>query len=31
MEAFATSMAVSIATWVWNSNRYCSVPWAISG
>ncbi len=19
------------ATWVWNSNRYCSVPWAISG
>ena len=31
MEAFATSMAVSAATWVWNSNRYCSVPCAISG
>ena len=31
IEAFATSMPVSIATWVWNSNRYCSVPCAISG
>ena len=31
MEAFATSMPVSAATWVWNSNRYCSVPCAISG
>ncbi len=31
IEALATSMPVSAATWVWNSNRYCSVPWAISG
>ena len=31
MEALATSMPVSIATWVWNSNRYCSVPCVISG
>ena len=31
IEALATSMPVSIATWVWNSNRYCSVPCAISG
>jgi hypothetical protein len=31
MEALATSIAVSAATWVWNSNRACSVPCAISG
>ena len=31
IEALATSMPVSIATWVWNSNRYCSVPCATSG
>ncbi len=31
IEALATSMAVSRLTWVWNSNRYCSVPWVISG
>ena len=31
IEAFATSMPVRPATWVWNSNRTCSVPWAISG
>jgi hypothetical protein len=31
MEAFATSMPVRFATWVWNSKRYCSVPCAISG
>ena len=31
MEALATGMPVIIATWVWNSNRYCSVPWVISG
>ena len=31
IEAFATSMPVSIATWVWNSNRYCSVPCVTSG
>ena len=31
MDAFATSIAVSAATCVWNSNRYCSVPWVISG
>ncbi len=30
-EALATSMPVISATWVWNSNRYCSVPCAISG
>ena len=26
IEALATSMPVSAATWVWNSNRTCSVP-----
>ena len=31
IEALATSMPVSAATWVWNSNRTCSVPCAISG
>ena len=31
IEALATSMPVISATWVWNSNRYCSVPWVISG
>jgi hypothetical protein len=31
IDAFATSMPVIIATWVWNSNRYCSVPWLTSG
>jgi hypothetical protein len=31
MEALATSMPVSAATWVWNSNMVCSVPCAISG
>jgi len=31
IEALATSMPVSRLTWVWNSNRYCSVPWVISG
>ena len=31
MEALATSMPVRSATWVWNSNRVCSVPWLISG
>ena len=31
IEALATSMPVSAATWVWNSNSTCSVPWAISG
>ncbi len=31
IEAFATSMPVSAATWVWNSNRTCNVPCAISG
>ena len=31
IEAFATSIAVRRATCVWNSNRYCSVPCAISG
>ena len=31
IEALATSIPVKAATWVWNSNRYCSVPWAISG
>jgi hypothetical protein len=31
IEAFATSMPVRFATWVWNSNRYCSVPCEISG
>ena len=31
IDAFATSMPVSAATWVWNSNRTCSVPCAISG
>ena len=31
IEALATSMPVSSATCVWNSNRACSVPWLISG
>ena len=31
IEALATSMPVSIVICVWNSNRYCSVPWVISG
>ena len=31
IEALATSMPVRAATWVWNSNRTCSVPCAISG
>ena len=31
IEALATSMPVSMVTWVWNSKRYCSVPCAISG
>ena len=31
MEALATSIAVRLAIWVWNSNRYCSVPCVISG
>ena len=31
IEALATSMPVSKLTWVWNSNRYCSVPCVISG
>jgi hypothetical protein len=31
IEALATSMPVSIATWVWNSNRYCRVPCVTSG
>ena len=31
MEAFATSMPVMSATWVWNSKRYWSVPWETSG
>ena len=31
MEALATSMPTSLATWVWNSNSTCNVPCAISG
>ena len=31
IEALATSRPVRAATWVWNSNRTCKVPWAISG
>ena len=31
IDALATSMPVINATWVWNSNRYCSVPWMTSG
>jgi hypothetical protein len=31
IDALATSMPVNIATWVWNSNRACNVPWLISG
>ena len=31
IEALATSQPSSRATWVWNSNSTCSVPWAISG
>ncbi len=31
IEALATSIAVRLATCVWNSNRYCSVPCATSG
>ena len=31
MEALATSMPVMRQIWVWNSKRYCSVPWVISG
>jgi hypothetical protein len=31
IEALATSTPNSRATWLWNSNSTCSVPWAISG
>ena len=31
IEALATSVPNSRATWVWNSNSTCSVPCAISG
>jgi hypothetical protein len=31
IEALATSMPVSSATWVWNSNSACKVPCEISG
>ena len=31
IEALAMSIPIMAATWVWNSNRTCSVPWAISG
>jgi len=31
IDALATSQPYSRATWVWNSNKTCSVPWAISG